>query len=67
MTKMTDTHWATVSTGLLFLAVWSFVALVGHSLGALGSLAAFLGFGIALAWLPATWRFCLREAKGTHD
>ena len=67
MTKMTNVHWATVSTGLLFVAIWSFVALVAHSVGALGSVATLVGLGVALLWLPATWRFCLREARGTHD
>jgi len=65
--KMTDTHWAAISTAAIVLSVWTLAALVIHSLGALASAAAVAGFVIALAWLPSTWRFCYREVRNRSD
>lgn len=67
MTKMTDIHWATMSTTAISLSVWALVALVVHSLGVLSSVSAIAGFGVALVLLPSTWRFCYREARDHCD
>jgi len=64
-TKMTDTHWAAISTSMLFVSIWAFVALVVDAIVSFSSAAAIVGFLVALALLPSTWRFCEREARSS--
>ena len=66
-TKMTDIHWAAISTTAIVLSIWTLAALVIHTLGAISSVAAIVGFVIALAWVPSTWRFCYREVRNRSD
>jgi len=66
-TKMTDIHWAAMSTTAIVLSIWTLAALIIHTLGAISSVAAIAGFLIALAWLPSTWRFCYREVRNRSD
>lgn len=54
---------AVLSTLLILLTLFWFAYILLGALGLDSWLSAFASFLVCLLWVPATWRFALREAR----